>query len=234
MIPDLDTRLARNLDVVMAEISAPRRGRLERALMRLHVPEPTARLVSATPALRVAWFVSIGLVLVFAASVGDASWTDASRFAALLTLAPLAPVVGVALSYGPHADRTHEVALAAPLSGLRLILLRSITVLGAASALTAIGVLLVPAAGWLRLAWLLPSLATTSATLALGSRYGIRAAAFGVATVWLTSVVLVAQIADDGVAPFGAGGQFAALAITGASAAVLATGRHRLERWDGR
>ncbi len=234
MIPDLDTRLAHNLDVVMAEISAPRRGRLEQALLRVHVPESTARLVSATPALRVAWFVSVAMVLAFAASAGDASWTDASRFAVLLTLAPLAPVVGVALSYGPHADRTHEIAVAAPLSGLRLALIRSITVLTASAALTTIGVLLAPSAGWLRVAWLLPSMATASATLALGSRFGIRPAAFGVAAVWLTLVVLVAQIADDGAAPFGAGGQLAAFAVTCASAAALAMGRRRLERWDGR
>jgi hypothetical protein len=234
MIRDLDARLAHNLDVVMAEISAPPRSRFERLLLRLHVPEPTARLVSATPTLRLAWFVSVALVLLFAASTGDASWSDASRIAVLLTLAPLLPVVGVALAYGPHADHAHEVSVAAPLAGLRLVLLRSMTVLAAAAALTSLGVLLAPSAGWLRLAWLLPSLATTSATLALGSRLGMRTAAGAVASAWLVLVVFVAQLADDAAAPFGASGQLAALVVTFIAAVVMATGRRRLDRWDGR
>ncbi len=234
MIPDLDARLTHNLDVVMGEISAPPRSRLERVLLRLHVPEPTARLVSATPALRLAWFVSVGLVLLFAISVGDASWNDASRLAVLLTLAPLVPVAGVALAYGPHADHAHEVSVAAPLSGLRLVLLRSMTVLVAGAALTSLGVMLAPSAGWLRLAWLLPSLATTSATLALGSRVGMRTAAGATASAWLVLVVLVAQLADDAAAPFGPSGQVAALVVTIIAAVAVATGRRRLERWDGR
>lgn len=234
MIPNLDARLARNLDVVMAEIEAPPRGRFERLLLWARVPEPTARLVAATPALRVAWFVSVALVLLFAAAAGDTSWDDASRLAVLLTLAPLVPVLGVALSYGAPADRTHEVAVAAPLSGLRLVLLRAVTVVVAAAGLTLLGVLLAPAAGWLRLAWLLPSIATTAVTLALGSRLGMRTAAGIVAAAWLVLVVVVAQLTDDAAAPFGPIAQATALAVTACAVAALVSGRRRLEQWDGR
>jgi hypothetical protein len=234
MIPDLDARLALNLDVVMAEIDAPPRGRFERLLLRARVPEPTARLVAATPTLRLAWFVSVAVVLLFAASAGDATWDDTGRLAVLLTLAPLVPVVGVALAYGTGVDRAHEVSVAAPLSGLRLVLLRTATVLGASAALTLLGVLVAPSAGWLRLAWLLPTAATTATTLAVGSRLGMRTAAGIVGTGWIVLVVAVAQAAGDAAAAFRAPGQLVSLAVAVLAAVALVTGRRHLEHWDGR
>lgn len=234
MIPDLDARLARNLDAVMAEIDAPPRGRFERLLLRARVPEPTARLVAATPTLRLAWFVSVAVVLLFAASAGDATWDDTGRLAVLLTLAPLVPVVGVALAYGTGADRSHEVSVAAPLSGLRLVLLRAATVLAASAALTMLGALAAPSAGWLRLAWLLPASATTATTLAVGSRFGMRTAAGIVGTSWTVLVIAVAQAAGDAAAPFRATGQLVSLAVAVIAAVALVTGRRRLEHWDGR
>jgi hypothetical protein len=200
----------------------------------VRVPEPTARLVAATPTLRLAWFVSVAVVLLFAASAGDATWDDTGRLAVLLTLAPLVPVVGVALAYGTGADRAHEVSVAAPLSGLRLVLLRTATVLGASAALTLLGVLVAPSAGWLRLAWLLPALAATATTLAVGSRLGMRTAAGIVGTGWIVLVVAVAQAAGDAAAPFRAPGQLVSLAVAVLAAVALVTGRRRLEHWDGR
>lgn len=234
MIPDLDARLAHNLDVVMAGIDAPPRSRFERLLLRARVPEPTARLVAATPTLRIAWFVSVAVVLLFASSAGDPTWDDAGRLAVLLTLAPLVPVVGVALAYGSGADRAHEVSLAAPLSGLRLVLLRTATVLAASAALTLLGVLLAPSAGWLRLAWLLPAAAATATTLAIGTRLGMRTAAGVVGTAWIVLVVAIAQTAGDAAAPFRATGQLVALAVAALATVVLVTGRRHLEHWDGR
>ena len=234
MIPDLDARLAHNLDVVMAEIDAPPRSRFERLLLRARVPEPTARLVAATPTLRIAWFVSVAVVLLFASSAGDTTWDDAARLAVLLTLAPLVPVVGVALAYGSGADRAHEVSLAAPLSGLRLVLLRTATVLVASAALTLLGLLLAPSAGWLRLAWLLPAAATTATTLAIGTRLGMRTAAGVVGTGWIVLVVVIAQAAGDAAAPFRATGQVGALAVAVLATVVLVTRRRHLEHWDGR
>jgi len=228
----IDERLASNLDAIMGEVTAPPRSRFERALLALRVPEPTARLMAATPVLRWAWFAAVGLVLVLAASAGSKQWEPGDQLAVFLVLAPIIPVLGVALAYGPHSDRAYEVTVATPLSGLRLILLRTITVVVAAAALSLLTVLTSPTHGWLRLAWLLPALATTTTALALGAHLGIRRAAVGVGLGWLTLVVVGAQVASDATAPFGAVGQLCALGVTIVEAAMLAMSRRRLDRWS--
>jgi hypothetical protein len=227
---DLQRRLERTLDMIMGEIDAPPRSRLERALLAVRVPEPTARLVAATPVLRGAWLAAVAVVLLFASVAAKDTWKAGDQLAIFLSLAPIVPVVGVAMAYGPHSDRAHEVAVAAPLSGLRLLLLRTATVLGAAGSLSLLTALVAPTQGWLRLAWLLPGLATTATTLAAATRTGVRRAALTVAGAWLVVVIVVAQITDDATAPFRWVGQLAALATVLAAAAVLIAGRRRLDR----
>jgi hypothetical protein len=230
-IDHIDQRLAANLDAIMGEIQAPPRGRFERMLIAMRVPEPTARLIAATPTLRWSWFTAVGVVLLFAASAAGQQWRHpGDQLAIFSTIAPMVPVIGVALAYGPHADRAHEVTIAAPLSGVRLVLLRSSTVVVAATAVTLLTVLGSPTHGWLRLAWMLPALATTSAALALATRVGMRAAAISVAVGWLAMVILIAQIRDDAVAPFRVVGQCGAAAVLVAACFVLAGSRRRLDR----
>lgn len=231
-VPDLERRLAANLDAIMAELVAPPTSRFERFLVAARVPEPTARLMAATPMLRWAWFAAVGIVLVLASSAGDASWDQRDRLALLLALAPVVPVISVALAYGAHADRAFEVAVAAPLSGLRLLLLRSMTVVAAAAVLTFIAVLTSPTEGLLRLAWLAPSLATTSLTLAIGARSGLPRAATWVGVSWLALVVLIAQVTDDAVAPFRWTGQAAATAVFVVSSVIVVRTRTRWDRWS--
>lgn len=231
-IDHIDQRLVANLDVIMGEISAPPRSRFERALLAVRVPEPTARLVAATPVLRWAWFAAVGVVMLFAASAGAEQWQPGDQLAVFLALAPLVPVLGVALAYGPHADRAYEVAVAAPLSGLRLVLLRTVTVVVAAAAVSLLTVVVAPTDGWLRLAWLLPALATTTTALALATRFGVRRAATAVGIGWLVVVVIVSQVRDDATAPFSAVGQLVALAVALVAGAALASGRRRLDRWS--
>ena len=229
---DLERRLQRNLDAVLGEISAPPRSRLERALLALRVPEPTARLVAATPVLRTAWLVAVGVALLFASVAAKETWQAGDQLAIFLALAPIVPVAGVAMAYGPQSDRTYEVAVAAPMSGMRLLLLRTATVLAAAGALSLLAVLAAPTAGWLRLAWLLPGAATTSVTLAAATRTSLRRAAGVVSVVWLCVVIVGAQAADDATAPFRLAGQAAALAVTLLAVGLLAAGRRRLEHWS--
>jgi hypothetical protein len=231
-IDHIDERLAANLDAIMGEIQAPPRSRFERLLLAMRVPEPTARLIAATPTLRWSWFAAVGVVLLFAASAGAQQWRPGDQLAIFLALAPIVPVIGVALAYGPHADRAHEVTVAAPLSGVRLVLLRSITVVVAAAAVSLLTVLGSPTHGWLRLAWLLPAMATTCTVLALATRVGVRAAAIGVTVGWLTLVIVIAQVRDDAVAPFRVVGQFGSAAVLLAACAVLLGSRRRLDRWS--
>ena len=123
------------------------------------------------------------------------------------------------------------MAVAAPLSGLRLLLLRTLAVVVAAAAVTLLAVVAAPTHGWMQLAWLLPALATCTVTLAIGARAGMRRAAGGVAVAWLVLVIIVAQAADDAVAPFRWAGQWAALGVALAATASLAVERRRLDRW---
>jgi len=231
---DIDRRLAANLHAIMGEISAPARGWFEHALLALRVPEPTARLVAATPVLRWAWFTAVAVVLLFAASAGAQQWRPGDQLAVFLALAPLVPVVGVALAYGPHADRAYEVTVAAPLSGLRLILLRTLTVVAAAAAVSLCMVLTAPTNGWLRLAWLAPAAATTTTALAVATRVGVRRATIGVSVGWLGLVVVVAQTGSEATAAFHATGQLTAVAVAAAATGVMLLGRRRLDHWvDG-
>ncbi len=118
---------------------------------------------------------------------GGGSWVAA--------VAPILPVLGVALAYGPGLDPAHEMTAATPVAGLRLVLWRTAGVL-----LTT-----VPAALVLELVvaanrqigsstphptrWLLPALGLTLVVLALGSRVGTAMATAGVASLWVLGVV---------------------------------------------
>ncbi|MGN6574268.1 MAG: zf-HC2 domain-containing protein, partial [Nocardioides sp.] len=121
LAPHVDTP---RLDAVWAEIldevERPRPTLLERCLHGLGVGDATARLVAATPPLRGAWLAGSVLVLVLALV---SAYADPRGVAVYLAVAPLLPVVGVALVYGPRADPAHEIVAAAPHPQLRLLAL---------------------------------------------------------------------------------------------------------------
>lgn len=99
----------------------------------------------------------------------------------LQLLAPLLPIVGVACSYG-SGDPAQELLASTPAGGLRLLLYRCAAVLGVSvPAAAAVGLVTGGVDG---AAWLLPALALTSLTLALGSVVPLRAAAAVSGGVW--------------------------------------------------
>jgi hypothetical protein len=218
--PDLDARLARSWERILGDVLAPRRSRLERAMLAVGLPERVARLAAATPSLRGAWIAAATLVLVLASSAGDAPGQSAAELATLLALAPLVPVLAVAAAYGSTADRSQRVLAVSPLAGLRLALIRTTSVLAISVVITLSVSLLNPAAGWWRVAWLLPALATTTTSLALTPRLGTRRAAVAVAVMWVAAV-LSATIAVDSLTPFGTVGQVASAVATACAAASL-------------
>src|SRR5438270_4208378 len=106
-----------------AEAPAPRAT--ERLLRLLGTRPDTARLLAATPSLRLSWITGVAIVLAMAAA---SSHTGRYGVALFLALAPVLPVAGVAASFGPAVDPTYEVTVASPYSSTRLLLLRSLAV----------------------------------------------------------------------------------------------------------
>jgi hypothetical protein len=104
----------------------------------------------------------------------------------VLLLAPLAPLPGVAVAWSRRADPAWELVAVTPAAGLTMLLRRTAVVLAVmvpALALAGVGT---PASLALML---LPALAFTAFTIALGGLLGVRRAAMGVAAVWVAVVV---------------------------------------------
>jgi hypothetical protein len=194
----------------------------ERFLLLVGVREDTARLLAATPSLRSSWLASLSVAIAFAVFAADTSPRGLFLF---LTLAPMLPVAGVAAAYGREADPAYELAVASPFSLLRLLLVRSVAVVGSTIALTGIGGLLLADFGWSAASWLLPALALSVTILALSSRMAPVWAGAGVLTSWLAVVFLTTQLTGDRLAVFGHAGQLAALGLIAAAGLALARQR---------
>jgi hypothetical protein len=191
--------------------------RFERTLVRGGVGEDSARLLAATPSLTTSWLASIAVAVLLAVAFADGSRDGMLVY---LTLAPMLPVAGVAAAYGRLADPAHELAVAAPYSLLRLLLLRSVAVVGSTVVIVGLGSLALLGHGWTSVAWLLPALALSVTTLALSARVAPVWAAASVLITWV-AVVLAVRRADDDLAAFGAAGQLVALAVVALATAAL-------------
>ncbi len=221
-------RLDANWRAITAELDAPRPSRLERAMRLVGVPATTTRLVLATPALRRSWYLAVG----FAAFLGLVAADSASPRQSLLTLlvvAPLLPVLGVSMAYGPSADPSYEISVATPLSGLHLLLTRALTVLIAS--ITVIGglSLISNTARPMAAAWLLPATALTACTMAAMTVLSPRRAAAAVATTWLFVVLFVRAASSDPLGAFTMPGQVSALIVAVAAAVVVYLRRSSLD-----
>lgn len=190
----------------------------ERMMRVVGVRDDTARLLAAAPSLTASWLLSIAVAVAFAVAAAD---TAATGLLVFLVLAPMLPVAGVAAAYGRSADPAYELAVAAPYSLLRLLLVRSVAVVGSTLALTAVGSLVLFDAGWTAVAWLLPALALSTSTLALSPRVAPVWAASGVLTAWVAVVGLAWRSTGDRLAAFGDTGQLAAAGLIVLAAAVL-------------
>jgi hypothetical protein len=216
---------ARRVESIWQEVAdrvdAPRRSGPERLLARLGVGEGTARLVAATPTLQGPWLLAVAGVLALAAS---AAQVDERFLRMFLVVAPLGPLAGVAVAFASGLDPTREIGLAAPYSGLRLLLLRTAAVLAVTVPIVAAAGLALPGSAWPAVAWLLPTAGLTCAALALTARLTPVVAVGVVASVWvlLTAPATVAGHLD---LTFGAGAQVFWLAVAVAGGTWLAVTR---------
>ncbi|HWC11958.1 MAG TPA: hypothetical protein VG455_12130 [Acidimicrobiales bacterium] len=216
-------------------LDAPPASWLERALPRAGVNESDARVVGATLALHWSWLAACVLTLAFVV-LAAATGPERAGLAAFLVAAPLVPLAGVALAFGPRVDPTYEIATAASLPGTRIVLLRTLAV--TAPAIPAIVVLsLFLPVGPLALAWVLPALGLAAATLALGTIVPLARAAAALALLWLAGAGISlggaprtsAEAFVEGFAAFRPSGQLLFAAVTAAALVVVALRRSEFE-----
>lgn len=177
----------------------------------------------ATPAM-VPWLAMTTMVTLLAL-VAD-RLVSASYPSLTLLLAPIAPVAGVAAAWAKGLDPAYELVTATPRAGLYLVLRRTVAVLVVVIPLMALATWTSP------MRWLLPCLAFTVATLALGGFVGLRRAAVGLIAAWTVLVIgpsLITARLPAVLAP-AAVGVWAAVLVAGAVVVRLrATAYTRLE-----
>lgn len=215
---------AASWEAVADRIDRPRASLAERLLERLGVGGGLARLVSATPALRLAGLAVIaGLA---AAAVALAREADAGG--PFLVLAPLVPLAVVAATFAPAADPAGEAGVATPLHGAGLALRRASVVLGMTFVLLGLASVGVPGLGLESAAWVLPALALALGSLALGTWWRVEHCVAGLASSWLATIASLRlvegrQFALGESAVFTTSGQVTALAVALLATAILTT-----------
>jgi hypothetical protein len=180
-------RSAKVLAEVLEGVQAPEPRLIERFFLRFGMAEATARLVAVTPSLHGGWLTSVAFVLGFAQLVAH---SDASGVALYMALAPVLPLISVAIAFDADSDPSREMAGATPYSVLRLLLIRTAAVVVATIVPATLLALLLPGSAWLALGWLIPSLALIGAVLVLTPRAPALPTAGVLAALWVAIVGL--------------------------------------------
>lgn len=227
--PALTPRLERSWSAVTDILDRPPVSRLEAVLHRIGVGDADARLIATTPALLSSWVLATAAALVFALVPSDAGGRAAFLF---LLVAPLLPLVGVAGAFSPRLDPFGELAVAAPMSRLHLVLVRGAAALSPALLALAIGAAALPSIPANPAAWLLPAVMLCTCSLAAATWVEPVRAAGGLAVAWASVVTLVAALQNSAVASptvdvfLGSPAQLILAAITALALAVLVS-RHQ-------
>jgi hypothetical protein len=207
----------------------------ESALRRLGVNDRDAGLVTATLSLHGSWLAACALVLGFAI-VAAFTGPEKAGLAAFLVAAPLVPLAGVAVAFGPRVDPTYEIAMAASVPAARIILLRALAVTAPAVPVMLALSFLLPG-GLLAFAWLLPAVGLATASLALGTIVPLHRAAIGLAAAWAIGAAAgfagaprtTAEAFVQGFAAFRPSGQLLSAAVAAASLVLVAMRRAAFE-----
>lgn len=138
------------------------------------------------PPSQLPWLLMSVLVVLSALGIDMlARGTDVPSL--VLLFSPVVPLLGVAAAWTRRLDRMSELTVTTPRAGLRLVLRRTAVVLGVVIPVLAVagGVVGVSPA-----LCLLPCLAFTVGTLALGTVTGVQRAALFLGTAWVLGVIL--------------------------------------------
>ena len=216
---------ARSWDALADRIDRPRPHAVERLLVRLGVKEDTARLVSATPALSVAWLAAM---IVVTAAVSSASRvTDADG--PYLLLAPIAPLAAVAVTFASVTDPAGEAGVPTPMNGVSLLLRRAAVVLVPVFFVLGTFAFLLPDFDG-AVAWVLPSMSLTLVSLASSTWWRPERTTAVLGLGWLAIVSVVRRVQGETMAfadsvVFSPAGQLTCLAA-GVAAGLLLARRH--------
>jgi hypothetical protein len=196
----------------------------ERILTAIGLAPPAARLASKASRAHRAWLGSCALLAAFAFA---APHTEGWLILWFLVLAPLVPMTGVALAYGPDTDPMHEVVAAAPYSRVNLILLRSLLVVPVTGVLLLVTGLTVPGGPRTSALWLLPGLALSAVTLALEARVGALPVAAALSLAWIVFAGAARVSTGTVLTAYGPGVQLVCLTAVVAVVALAVYGRRQ-------
>lgn len=180
-VPALAGRHADSWAALTDRVDQPGLTWFERVLVRCGVREATARVIAASELTGRAWVAGFAVLVV--ATVFSTIASEAIGVATFLLLVPVLPVPAVALAYGSRGELAYELAVVAPYSSARRLLLRTLTALAVSLPVAAFLSLAVPEVQ--PVLWLLPAVALTLLTLAAITFVRPLYAAAGVATAWL-------------------------------------------------
>lgn len=174
-------------DAIRTEVESPRLPWIFRRLGALGVREPHSILLAASASLRTPWLIGSLVALGFAALATGAS--GGAMLWPFLLVAPLVPVLGVAVAYDSADEPFESLAVSSPFGRPRLILLRAVGVLVTTLPAAVLLGLTLPGPGWVAVAWLGPALAMVLCTLAAAGFTGPRYAAALVTLAWVALVL---------------------------------------------
>jgi hypothetical protein len=190
----LPATLRSSWDDVLAAVEVPRPGWVQRFLLRLGLSHSDSLIVASGPTLRVPWILgTIGvLFFVLVATV----YADVNAPGLFLLVAPLIPLAGVAVAYGPASDPSYEAVLTSPYPMVRLALLRTVSVLTTSVPLVIGAGLLLPTSTLVAVAWLLPAAGFIAVVLTASNWVEPSYAAVAVGVSWFTAVVWATRVGD--------------------------------------
>ncbi|GAB3900106.1 hypothetical protein GCM10029964_086990 [Kibdelosporangium lantanae] len=160
---DLDAVWSR----VQSQVWAPKVGHVEALAARLLRSPGLARALVTTPSLLLSWVLASAAVLALGAVVAAAIGTPVVPL-----LAPALAGAGIAYAYGPGTDPAYELSRTMPVSDQTVLLVRALAVFALNAVLGIAASLLVPAAGGVTLAWLVPMTAVAAFALATATMSG--------------------------------------------------------------
>lgn len=212
---------------IVDRIDRPTATLTERLLARVGMPNDLARVVGATPGLRLAWLGTIAFLALGAVQVARQRDTEVL----FLVIAPLLPLGSVLVTFLPAEEPGGEAASATPLYGAGVVIRRAAAALVPTFLILAAASVALPhVADGAR--WLLPGLALALGSLVLATWIRPALAVATLAAAWVGALVVVRVVEArtiplDRTVVFELPGQLVALAVALVAAVLLYARRDR-------